>query len=142
MKRDKIVKAGAGGVGALLVALSVIIGSLGSTVKVDGGYRFENSTSQTTTFVAEDLENVPDATFYDLVLTVGDEENLLGKSNFGGSGITVANICTSPIENLSVIVYNPDLEAIGVGKLEDGGTIKYDIKKEMVSDVKSEDVSE
>lgn len=30
MKRDKIVKAGAGGVGALLVALSVITGSLGS----------------------------------------------------------------------------------------------------------------
>lgn len=141
MKRDKIVKAGAGGAGALLIALSVIIGSLGSTVKVDGQYHFEESTSQTTTFVAEDLKNVPDATFYDLVLTVGDEENLLGKSNFGGSGITVANICTSPRENLSVIVYNTELEAIGVGKLEDGGTVKYDIKKEMVSDVKSEDVS-
>lgn len=36
MKRGRIVKAGAGGVGALLVALSVIIGSLGSIVKVDG----------------------------------------------------------------------------------------------------------
>lgn len=68
MERDKIVKAVASGVCALLVALSVIIGSLGSIVNVDGVYHFEKSTSRTTTFVAEDLENVPDSTFYDLVL--------------------------------------------------------------------------
>lgn len=141
MKRDKIVKAGAGGVGALFIGLSVIIGSLGDTVTVDGGYHFEESTSYTTTFVAEDLENVPDATFYDLVLTVGGEENVLGKSNFGGSGVTVPNICTSPKENLSVILYNSDLETIGVGKVTDEN-VKYDIKKEMVSDVKSENTAE
>lgn len=50
MKRNNIAKVGAGGVGVLLITLSVIIGSLGSTLKIDGGYRFEKSTSQTTMF--------------------------------------------------------------------------------------------
>lgn len=134
MKMSNIAKAGVGGVGAVFVALSIILGSLGSTVEVTGSYHFEESTSQTTKFVADDIESVPDATFYDLVLTVGDEENVLGKSNFGGSGVITANICVNPVNNLSVIIYDSDLKAIGVGRLEDGGSIKYEIKKEMVSD--------
>lgn len=134
MKMSNTAKAGVGGVGAVFVALSIILGSLGSTVEVTGSYHFEESTSQTTKFVADDIESVPDATFYDLVLTVGDEENVLGKSNFGGSGVITANICVNPVNNLSVVIYNSDLETIGVGRLEDGGSIKYEIKKEMVSD--------
>lgn len=139
MKMSNTAKAGVGGVGAVFVALSIILGSLGSTVEVTGSYHFEESTSQTTKFVADDIESVPDATFYDLVLTVGDEENVLGKSNFGGSGVITANICVNPVNNLSVVIYDSDLKAIGVGRLEDGGSIKYEIKKEMVSDERSSD---
>ena len=127
-------KVGAGSVGTLLIALSVLLSSLGSTATLTGKYNIEESTSQTKTFIAEEIKDVPDATFYDLVIQTDDGEEVLGKSNFGGKGVVSANIIFTPMDNLSVVIYDSDLNSIGVGKVQKDGTIDYKIKEELITD--------
>lgn len=140
-KKKTITKAGVGGVGALLIALSVIIGSLGGKATVVGEYEISPTTEYTVRVVATDIEEVAEATFYDVVFTGSDgNEYNLGTSNYGEpDGVITSNIVTTPIENLSVVVYDSDLEVIGVGKFKNGGTIEYEIKKELVSSEKADD---
>ena len=132
MDKKTATKAGAGGLGVVLLALSVILGSLGTTTDVDGRYVVNETTSQTKTFIAEEIDNVPTATFYDLVVTTDEGDTVLGKSNFGGTGVVSANIVFNPIDNLSVVVYDADLKEIGVGDVKSGGTITYKIKEELI----------
>ena len=130
-------KVGVGSVGAGLIALSLIFGSLSNTVDVDGRYTIENSTSHTKTFIAEDIDSVPEATFYDLVITSKEGDTVLGKSNFGGTGIVSANIVFKPVDNLSVIIYDSNLNEIGVGELKENGEVTYKIKEELITSEKS-----
>lgn len=134
MDKKTATKAGAGGLGVVLLALSVILGSLGTTTDVDGRYVVNETTSQTKTFIAEHIEEVPEATFYDLVVTTDEGDVVLGKSNFGGTGVVSANIIFNPIDKLSVVVYDADLDEIGVGKVNSDGTIDYKIKEELIVD--------
>lgn len=132
MDKKTATKAGAGGLGVVLLALSVILSSLGTTTDVDGRYVVNETTSQTQTFIAEHIEEVPEATFYDLVVTTDEGDVVLGKSNFGGTGVVSANIIFNPIDKLSVVVYDADLDEIGVGKVNIDGTIDYKIKEELI----------
>ena len=132
MDKKTAVKAGAGGLGTVLLALSLILGSLGTTTSVDGRYVVNETTSQTKTFIAEEIDNVPNATFYDLVVTTDEGDVVLGKSKFGGTGVVSANIVFNPMDNLSVVVYDADLKEIGVGDVNNDGTIDYEIKEELI----------
>lgn len=132
MDKKTVAKAGAGGLGTVLLALSLILGSLGTTADVDGRYVVNETTSQTKTFIAEEIDNVPNATFYDLVVTTDEGDVALGKSNFGGTGVVSANIVFNPMDNLSVVVYDADLKEIGVGDVNNDGTINYKIKEELI----------
>ena len=132
MDKKTMTKAGAGGLGAILVALSLILSSLGTTGVIEGTYTLTQSTTQTQTFVAENIDDVPDATFYDLVLNTSEGSVVIGKSNFGGDGIISANIVFNPVDNLSLIIYNSDSVEIGVGDIKKDGKIKYNIKEELV----------
>lgn len=142
MDKKSVAKAGAGGLGAVLIAVSVILSGLGVTTEVNGRYTIINTTSQSVEFVAEDIENVPDSTFYDLVFNNGEGDIVIGRSNYGsGQGIVTANIIMKPVENLSVVVYDQNLEAIGVGKVKENGQITYEFKKGLVTDDKSKEQS-
>lgn len=142
MDKKNIAKAGAGGLGAVLVAVSVILSGLGVTKTVDGRYTTVDTTSQTVEFIAEDIENVPDSTFYDLVFNNGEGDIVIGRSNYGsGTGVVTANIVMTPVDNLSVVVYDQNLEPIGVGKVKEDGQIKYEFKKGLVTDGKDKEQS-
>ena len=140
MDKKSVAKASAGGLGAVLIAVSVILSGLGVTKEVDGRYTTVNTTSQSVEFIAEDIENVPDSTFYDLVFNNEEGDIVIGRSNYGsGTGVVTANIMMKPVDNLSVVVYDQNLEAIGVGKVKEDGQITYEFKKGLVTDDKSKE---
>lgn len=126
--------AGAGGIGAVLISLVLILSNLGATTDVSGRYTINKATSQSVEFVAEDVKEVPEATFYDLVLSNNGGDYVLGKANYGsGKGVMTAPLALKPIENISVVVYDQNLEEIGVGTCKENGVIEYKFKEGLVT---------
>lgn len=134
MNKKTVAKTGAvGGVGAIIVSIALVLFNLGAVSDVQGTYTLKDTTSQSIEFIAEDVEDVPSATFYALVLKNKDGEFIMGKANYGtDKGVVTAKIVSKPISNLYLIVYDHNLEEIGVGECKNNGVIEYKFKEGLV----------
>ena len=131
MNKDKMKKGGLmGGLGAVVVATVVGIYSLlGNTVNVVGEFTLVPSDYTSTFRAVEIVGQVPNATFYELAVENADGLQTAGVQTYGvDDGITVPTIIVTPLDNVRILVYNKDMETIGIGTPKVGGKIEYDIK--------------
>lgn len=130
-KKAAYIGGAAAGVAATIIA--TVMNMSGSMFPMECSYEIQ-STSSVSSRVTLTIpyEQTPNATFYSLVF----QDETIGLSMLGetkSSGVNTANILLTPIEKLSVAIYNGDMQQIGYGSFLPNGKITVNMKKDEVT---------